>query len=195
LGKTPVAPTGAPRVECEAEPVQQTNHRLKSIARGAVLPLLAAALLGLLIVLPGSARPQKGEMAPDFTAATLDGKTVVLSSFRGKSPVVLNFFADFCAPCHREFPHLKNLDEKYRGRGLRVIAVSMDGDRATAAAFARRHGARFPVVFDPSAGVADKYRVQAMPHTLVLDRSGRVHATITGLDLKALDRAVEQVMP
>ena len=47
--------------------------------------------------------PRSGDVAPDFTAQTLDGKTVSLSDFRGK-PVVLNFWASWCNPCRKEFP-------------------------------------------------------------------------------------------
>jgi cytochrome c biogenesis protein CcmG, thiol:disulfide interchange protein DsbE len=163
---------------------------LKAAAAAASL----AAILGLVVVLPGSARTMKGEPAPNFTGTTLDGKKVALADFRGKHPVVLNFYADFCPPCRKEFPHLKAMDGKLGPKGLKVIAVSLDEDRPTAAALPKATGARFPVVFDPSGGIAAKYGVQAIPHTVVIDRDGKVHAEIIGLDTDKLDRAVEQVM-
>src|SRR5688500_9694793 len=159
------------------------------------LPILAfAVLLVSLMAAPGSARAVKGKLAPDFTGDTLDGKKLTLSEFRGKNPVVLNFFAEFCGPCKKEFPHLKALDEKFGPKGLKVVAVSMDEDRETAAIVPNANGVKFPVVFDPKSVVSDRYKVQVIPHTVVIDREGKVHAVVSGLNLEALDKAVAEVM-
>ena len=155
---------------------------------------VSAALLVSLTAVPGATRAAKGKLSPDFTGTTLDGKTITLSEFRGKSPVLLNFFAEFCGPCRKEFPHLKALDEKHGPKGLKVIAVALDEDRETAAVVPNANGVKFPVVFDPKNAVAKKYDVQVIPHTVVIDREGKVHAVISGLNLDALDRAVGEVM-
>jgi peroxiredoxin len=154
----------------------------------------AGAAVWMAAALPGSARAVKGQYPPDFTGTALDGRKVTLSEFRGKSPVVLNFFAEFCAPCKEEFPRLKALDEKHGRDGLRVVAVSLDTDRKTAAVVPNEHRVKFPFVFDPKGAIADKYGVQAIPHTVVIDREGKVHTVLVGLNLEALDRAVEQVV-
>jgi peroxiredoxin len=70
----------------------------------------------------------------------------------------------------------------------------MDPDRATAAVVPNEARARFPVVFDPKGAIAEKYSVQTLPHTVVIDREGKVHAVLIGSNMEALDRAVEQVM-
>lgn len=158
------------------------------------MAITATALIAVLAVTPGRAEIGRGELPPDFTGTALDGRKVTLSSFRGKHPVVLNFFAEFCPPCKKEFPHLKALDEKHRAQGLRVLAISLDEDRETAAVVPNQVKTAFPVIFDPKGGIAEKYGVQAIPHTVVLDREGKVHTVLIGLDLEALDRAVEQVL-
>lgn len=164
--------------------------RTRSAARvGAAV--LVVALLG---ASGAFAKAAKGQLAPDFTGTTLEGRKVVLSEFRGKNPVVLCFFAQFGTPCRKEFPRLKELDEKLGPKGLRVVSVSMDEDRAAAGAIPKEAGSRFPVVFDPKGEIAARYGVQAIPHTLVIDKSGKLQAEIIGLDLDLLDRSVEQVM-
>jgi peroxiredoxin len=162
--------------------------------RAGVLTLAAGAVLGIALSIPGSAKAIKGDLPPDFTGTTLDGRKITLSDFRGKNPVVLNFYAEFCGPCRKEFPHLKALDEKLGPKGLRIVAVSLDEDRGAAAAVPRESGARFPIVFDPKGSIAERYGVQAIPHTVVIDREGKVSAVLIGVDLDALDRAVAQVM-
>lgn len=154
----------------------------------------AAGLIAVAVAAPGSAKALKGQLPPDFTGTALDGRKIRLSDFRGKNPVVLNFYADFCAPCRKEFPRLKELDQTFGPKGLKIVSVSMDEERQTAAALPKETGVKFPVIFDPSGGIAEKYSVQAIPHTLVLDRDGKVHTEIIGLDLDLLDRAVNQVV-
>jgi peroxiredoxin len=153
---------------------------------------LSAALV--VLALPALAKPAKGDLAPDFTGTALDGRKVSLADFRGKNPVLLNFYADFCGPCRKEFPHLKSLDERYSGQGLRVVAVSLDEDRKDAAGLPTEFKVKFPAIFDPRGVISDKYEVQTIPHTVVIGKDGRIQQILTGLDLAALDRAVEAVL-
>jgi peroxiredoxin len=155
---------------------------------------LVALTLAALAVAGATAGAVKGETPPDFTGTALDGRKITLSEFRGKNPVVLNFYADFCPPCKKEFPHLKALDEKLGAKGLRIVSVSLDEDRATAANIPNDNRVKFPVIFDPKGGVAGKYNVQAIPHTVVIGRDGKVNTVLIGYNPDALDRAVEQVM-
>src|SRR5205823_3146998 len=120
-----------------------------------VLAAGAMASLGLAFAAPG--RIARGQAAPDFAGTSLDGRKITLSEFRGKNPVVLNFYADFCAPCRKEFPHLKELDETLGGKGLRIVSVSMDEARDTASGIPNQYHVRFPVLFDPKGTIAQKY--------------------------------------
>ena len=156
--------------------------------------MAAAGLMCLAAGAQGRARVVRGQAPPDFTGTTLDGRKITLSDFRGKNPVVLNFFAEFCPPCRAEFPQLKEIDEKYASKGLRVVAVSMDETRSAAAVLPNEAKVKFPIVFDPKGAIADRYEVQVIPHTVVIDRDGKVHALITGFHPSDLTRAVEQVV-
>ena len=70
-----------------------------------------------------------GQPAPDFTATTVDGKTVKLSDFRGQ-PVWLTFGASWCQPCRAENPDIQATAEKYAADGLVVLAVFISEDAA-----------------------------------------------------------------
>src|SRR3970040_622051 len=75
---------------------------------------------------PGKyAAPALGEMVPNFTLRDETGKVVALSEFRGQI-VVLNFWATWCPPCIEEMPSLNRFAEKYQGKGIQVIGLSVD---------------------------------------------------------------------
>src|SRR5262245_61257136 len=77
-------------------------------------------------------------VAPALTLSRLDDDgTLDLASLRGK-PVVVNFWASWCAPCKDESPYLQSVYERYRDRGLVVLGVDAQDFRQDARRFARR---------------------------------------------------------
>ena len=64
---------------------------------------------------------------PAFEAATLDGAALSPAELRGRV-VVLDFWATWCGPCKAELPHLRKLHEKFGGRGLDLVGISLDDD-------------------------------------------------------------------
>jgi len=69
-----------------------------------------------------------GRTAPEFSLPNPGGKSVSLSSFRGKW-VLLDFWASWCKPCRAENPFLADLNSRFKPRGLQIFSVSLDGDR------------------------------------------------------------------
>ena len=153
-----------------------------------VLGLLAGA--GLLILLLGLAlegrpgaikvsvaggRAHVGARAPDFTTQTLDGAPVRLSQLRGK-PVVLKFWATWCAPCQDEMPLIQRASDIYRSQGLTVLAVDyQQTDTSAMKAFLRKVDAHFPAAYDPAGQIAGEYGVNVgLPVSIFIDRSGMV---------------------
>lgn len=66
-----------------------------------------------------------GQVVPDFELVDADGKTVRLSSLRGKY-VLLDFWASWCGPCRKEIPNMKKVYAEFKDRGLQVVGVSVD---------------------------------------------------------------------
>lgn len=123
-----------------------------------------------------------GERAPDFELLSLDGSRVKLSDLHGQ-PVLLNFWATWCAPCRVEMPWLVVIDQQYRIQGLRVIGVSMDDSGATqkVAAFAKEKGVKYQVLLGNSS-TADAYGgVRFMPQSFFIDAEGKITKTTIGL--------------
>jgi len=116
-----------------------------------------------------------GERAPNFTLLSLDGKSVSLSDFRGHV-VILDFWASWCPPCRASMPVLQDFYEKYKGRGLVLLGVSLDRSAEDARYFLKEKGYHDLIALwgsvSASQGVAREYGVYGIPHTFVIDRDG-----------------------
>jgi cytochrome c biogenesis protein CcmG, thiol:disulfide interchange protein DsbE len=123
--------------------------------------------------------PSANPMAPDFTLPQLDGRDLRLSSYRGKV-VLLDFWASWCAPCREETPHLIELQQKYGGRGLQIIGVSMDDSPDPARAFYQQFHMNYPVAMG-NAKTGELYGgVLGLPIAFLIKRDGRIYAKHIG---------------
>ena len=123
----------------------------------------------------------RGVPAPDFELASLDGRKVKLSDYRGKA-VLLNFWATWCSPCKVEMPWFVDLQKKYGNDGLVILGVAMDdSDNSKIAEFASEMGVNYPILLGTDK-VSDQYgNVQFLPTTFYIDREGRIVGKGTGL--------------
>ncbi len=144
-------------------------------------PLLGAVLVGSILcsaaVVPQARaedpRPVVGHPAPDFILPNLQGKPVRLSDFRGKKAVFINFWATWCPPCRLEMPTMEKAYKQYRGRGLEILAVSIDaGPESVVRNFMQEFGLTFPVLLDPESEVLYLYRLFSIPASFLIDTRG-----------------------
>lgn len=122
--------------------------------------------------------------APDFWAATPDGRIVSLADFRGKKKVAVTFWASWCAPCRSELPQLNRLYKAYHtaSSDFEIVAVSNDLDTAAATKFAAEKQLAFPVLLDPSERVASAYQRKVLPTIFIVDKNGEVRSAIVGYE-------------
>lgn len=116
---------------------------------------------------------QTGDQVPTYSAATLAGDTVRVGG--AESPTVLNVWATWCTSCREEMGALDSLQREFRGRGLLVVAVSVDNgsiDRVRRFADANHLG--FTVAHDPQERVERSYQLVGVPTTFVIGRDGRL---------------------
>src|SRR5271167_2328521 len=133
--------------------------------------------------------------APDFELATLDGRKVKLSDFRGKA-VLLNFWATWCPPCKVEMPWFEDLQKQYAQDGLVVLGVAMDDTApATIAKFASDLGVNYEVLLGTDKVSDDYGDVQYLPTTFYIGRDGAIVDKMTGLlDRKDIEQAVKKTL-
>lgn len=130
-----------------------------------------------------------GDIAPNFTGGTPDGKTLSLNDIKGKVTII-DFWASWCGPCRRENPNVVKMYQKYHSKGLEIIGVSLDRngqqDRWQKAIaddkLAWHHVSNLQFWQDP---IARLYNVSSIPATFILDESGKIIAkNLRGQDLE-----------
>lgn len=146
-----------------------------------VLALVTIACFGCAsgLAYPPHASAAEHEKAPDFSLKDLEGRTVSLSSLKGKV-VLLNFWATWCPSCVAEMPSLNKLYHSMKSRGLEVIGVSTDGSPAEVREYVQKKGLAFRVVVDESRDVSRKYRVFSLPTTFLVDKKGDISEKFFG---------------
>lgn len=130
-----------------------------------------------------------GDMAPDFTGQTPEGKTLSLNDIKGKVTII-DFWASWCGPCRHENPNVVRMYNKYHNKGLEIIGVSLDRegqkDRWIKAIaddeLTWHHVSNLQFWQDP---IAKLYHVRSIPATFILDENGNIVATnLRGQDLE-----------
>lgn len=135
--------------------------------------VLLAAIFGFLSSGSIASSGLAGQAAPDFALKSATGDNLRLSEYRGEV-VLINFWATWCGPCRQEMPHLEDLYNRYQRVGFNLLGVNIDDDSRRAMQMVQELGVTFPVLFDEKKEVSKLYSVEAMPVTLLLDRSGTV---------------------
>ncbi len=118
---------------------------------------------------------------PSFTLPDLDGNQVQFSDYSGKI-VILNFWASWCHPCRIEIPHLIDLYNRYRDRGVQVIGIAIDpaGPEALRA-FADELNVNYPMLVGDEKVFYDFGGVVGLPTTFVIDQNGTILSRHMGL--------------
>lgn len=160
--------------------------RLASLGRARLVALAAiaagvAAILGTSLTGGGGRGVPPLVPAKGFSLSTLGhpGRQISLRALAGR-PVIVNFFASWCAPCQRETPLLGSF---YRARHGRVTIIGIDvNDRSSAAlAFLRRSGVTYPVAVEPASNsTVIAYGLPGLPATFFLDSRHRIVKRVYG---------------
>jgi cytochrome c biogenesis protein CcmG/thiol:disulfide interchange protein DsbE len=114
-----------------------------------------------------------GKGAPDLTIQTVNGKgQITRDSLSGKVAIV-DFWATWCGPCKQSFPKLEELAKQNQGK-VQVVGISVDDKSDGVADFAKSNGATFAIGWDDGHAIANRWKVDSMPTTYILDSSGTV---------------------
>jgi cytochrome c biogenesis protein CcmG, thiol:disulfide interchange protein DsbE len=145
--------------------------------------------LGLFVCLLCGSLVQAGSLAQ--ADARLD-----LNAFQGRV-VYLDFWASWCGPCRQSFPWMEVLKDTYGPQGLEIVAVNLDRDRADADKFLQQFHPTFDLRFDPEGDLAERFKVQGMPSSMLIDRHGVTRFTHVGfrpVDVRLYEAQVRELL-
>jgi cytochrome c biogenesis protein CcmG, thiol:disulfide interchange protein DsbE len=142
----------------------------------AVVAVVVVAGLAAAELFSGSA--SQGREAPTLPRTALAGRGVSLADLRGH-PAAINFFASWCEPCRKEAPNLDALSRSLP-QGDALVGVAWNDGRSSARDFVHHYGWQFPTLFDTNGTAGDKYGIQGLPTTFILDSDGRIDRVLRG---------------
>jgi thiol-disulfide isomerase/thioredoxin len=112
----------------------------------------------------------------------LKGKQVYVDSLLATGPVVLNFWATWCRPCRLEMPHLQRIHKELESKQVHFAAISLDHKRSKSRVeqYIEKEGVTLPVYSDAEGILGKRFKVLAIPTTVVIDQDGDVHYRTRG---------------
>ena len=120
------------------------------------------------------------DLAPEFTVPTqLD--SISLQQLKGKV-VYLDFWASWCKPCFTSFPWMEKMQQKYKDKGLVVLAINLDKDRNLSNKFLEKQTTSFTIGFDSVGSVPTAYKLQGMPSAFIIDKTGVIRFRHVGFN-------------
>ncbi|MBS5825072.1 MAG: TlpA family protein disulfide reductase [Clostridium argentinense] len=137
--------------------------------------------------------------AIDFTVYDKDNNKVKLSEYKGKKPVVVNFWASWCSPCKYEMPYFQEATNKYNNEDLEILMINVtDGMRETkesAEEFMEKEGYNMNVMFDIDLDAANKYQLNGIPRTIFIDKEGNlVYDHVGIMDEEMLNENINKII-
>ena len=142
---------------------------------------------------------QRNIMLPDLSVRLLDGKQVRLSALLEEGPLLVSFWATWCAPCKKEMIFLEEFHQKYNENSFRVLAISTDSPKSMSKvkSYIRAKKYTFLVGIDPNQEIAKKMNALLMPTTLILNKDQKVswyHQGFIPGDEKEIEAQIRAVL-
>jgi cytochrome c biogenesis protein CcmG/thiol:disulfide interchange protein DsbE len=137
------------------------------------------------------------EMMRPFSLPSLLGEETISSrNYKGKV-ILVDFWASWCEPCKESFPAYNELYEKYKDKGLEIIAITIDDNKENALEFLSKYPANFHVARDTEKNTAQAYNLSTMPTLFIVDKSGNIAYTHPGYhkgDIKNIEKEIKSML-
>ncbi len=172
-----------------------TRRPHRAAARRA--PSLALCSLLLLALAAPATAVEEGQPAPSFSAPPLEGDgPISLDRYKGKV-VYLDFWASWCGPCLVSLPLLEELRREFPADRFQIVAVNVDRDVARARRFLKKRPVGYPSATDPEGRIPEKFGIETMPTSFLIDEKGvvrHVHAGFRKGDLPDLRKRIKALV-
>jgi peroxiredoxin len=120
-----------------------------------------------------------GDLAPEFSGTTIDGKAVSLSDLDGKL-VVVNVFASWCGPCRVETPHLVEIYNEIDKDEVEFVGLNLQETSEAVLSFKEEFSITYPLLLNEGGEITNIYRPIGLPTTWFIDQEGIIRFTFSG---------------
>lgn len=116
-----------------------------------------------------------GNKSVDFSLKVISSTEIFkLSSYDGKNPVLVNFFATWCPYCVEEIPELNKIHNEYGRKGLVIASINVQERESKVADFAKRKKILYKILLDVNSEVSKKFKVYGIPTNILIDSKGTI---------------------
>lgn len=156
---------------------------------------MRAAVLVLAALLSVTSSVAAEPAAPGFKVRLLDGRMLDSRDLIGKKILVLRFQASYCKPCARESAALGRVAERYRERGVEVLAIHVQDAVVDVRRFMRANRVTYEVALDPRLVIGNRYGFKGTPYTVIIDRRGEMVSRVRGASaVGRLPRMLDEIL-
>ncbi|MFQ6675645.1 MAG: TlpA family protein disulfide reductase [Fidelibacterota bacterium] len=116
------------------------------------------------------------DQVPFVQVRLIDGTRTTVHELLKEGPLLVDFWALWCAPCLKAMPHLDSYHRKFSERGFNVLAINLDTQRSLSKvrSYIRSQGYGFLVAVDPAQESFQQLNGSSLPYTLLIDSSGKI---------------------
>ncbi|MBS1902550.1 MAG: TlpA family protein disulfide reductase [Bacteroidetes bacterium] len=135
-----------------------------------------------------------------FPVQNVDGEETNFSSYLGKGPLLVNFWAMWCEPCKQEMKAFVKLSDKLKEKGVSMVSVNTDQVKSVAKvrAYIKTQGVHYPVLLDPDGAIArNQFSMESLPYSLILRPDGTVfkkHIGFTAGDEQNIEKELDELV-
>ena len=137
-----------------------------------------------------------GKKVPSVQLTDLNGKPVNTANLSEKGPIVISFWATWCAPCKRELNTIHEVYEEWQNEtGITIVAVSIDDEKTKAQVplYVNGKGWEYVVLLDPNWDFKRAMGVGNVPHTFLIDAEGNIVYSHTGYSEGDEEKLLEEI--
>ncbi len=128
------------------------------------------------MIVPIGAKVEIENKLPKMSLKMLNGKSTNISSFLEDGPILINFWATWCAPCIKEMKYLDKFNKNYGESGFQIVSINTDTPRSLSKvkSFVKSRGYSFEVLTDPKSEFIRKVGGKVLPYLLLVNTDGTI---------------------